>query len=540
MVRHSNASELWKNLDWKKLQKEVFRLQCRIYKAMRANDKRKVVSLQKLLLKSKAARLIAIRQVTQLNQGKRTAGVNGRKNLDFSERLELEETLRKHFSNWKHSDLREIPIPKKDGTMRLLKVPTIEDRAWQCLAKLAIEPAHEATFREKSYGFRPGKSTHDAQHMVNHSLSSRNSGINKMVIELDIEKCFDRLDHNVIMNQVIAPRGIQTGIYRCLKSGTNPGYSNSGTPQGGVISPLLANIALNGIEDICKYHGGKFRGKRKRITPKTPMEGTVNPIIRYADDMVVILPPDIDPQGELDKIAIFLAKRGLQVSAKKTKITKSTDGFDFLGWNFKVRPSGKVISTPSKNNYEAVKKKIKNIVQNSQLGAKEKARLIAPIVRGWRNYHRHCIMTGMNHRLWGIEHSTWKKFRKEKTATMESTTKLIETAFPKVPVKFFGHKLVKGSKSPFDGDIVYWSKRQSNNYDNETGKALRKQAFTCGLCNLGFVSEERIHLHHADGNHDNWKKDNLLAVHESCHKIHHMGKRSSGAGCTETGTSRSK
>ncbi len=154
MVRHSNASELWKNLDWKKLQKEVFRLQCRIYKAMRANDNRKVLSLQKLLLKSKAARLIAIRQVTQLNQGKRTAGVNGRKNLDFSERLELEETLRKHYSHWKHLDLREIPIPKKDGTMRLLKVPTIEDRAWQCLAKLAIEPAHEATFREKSYGFR--------------------------------------------------------------------------------------------------------------------------------------------------------------------------------------------------------------------------------------------------------------------------------------------------------------------------------------------------------------------------------------------------
>jgi retron-type reverse transcriptase len=160
-----------------------------------------------------------------------------------------------------HLPTPEIPIPKKDGTMRMLKVPTIADRAWQCLAKYALEPAHEATFHARSYGFRTGRSAQDAQKILFLNLQSARHGIDKRVIELDIEKCFDRINHSSIMEQLIAPLGIKTGIFRCLKSGVNPGFPEQGTPQGGVVSPLLANIALNGIESIHRYCGRETRGK---------------------------------------------------------------------------------------------------------------------------------------------------------------------------------------------------------------------------------------------------------------------------------------
>jgi RNA-directed DNA polymerase len=238
MVSHaSNSSELWKTLPWKQFRRSLFRLQCRVFKAVQRGDKRKARSLQKLILKSQAAQLLAIRQVTQLNAGKQTAGIDGKASLSFEERFALSEQLSKNVNSWNHQGLREIPIPKKDGTNRLLKVPTIADRAWQCLAKFAIEPAHEATFHERSYGFRTGRSAHDAQKTLFNNLRSQSNGIDKRVIELDIEKCFDRISHSAIMDNLIAPRGLKLGIFRCLKAGTNIGFPDQGTPQGGVATP---------------------------------------------------------------------------------------------------------------------------------------------------------------------------------------------------------------------------------------------------------------------------------------------------------------
>jgi len=315
MVRHSNsASELWKNLLWKKLRRDLFRLQRRVFKAVSVGDKRKAKYLQKLILKSKAARYLAIRQVTQLNPGKKTAGVDAKASLTFEERFTLSDELKVNVNTWKHNKLREIPIPKKDGTMRMLKVPTIADRAWQCLVKYALEPAHEATFHARSYGFRTGRSAHDAQKILQINLRADAHGIDKRVIELDIEKCFDKINHSSIMDRLIAPQGIKTGIFRCLKSGVNPGFPEQGTPQGGVVSPLLANIALNGIESVHNYKSEKHK---------------FEPTIRYADDMVIILRPQDDAEKILKRISQFLAERGLKVSEKKTKLTATTDGFDF-------------------------------------------------------------------------------------------------------------------------------------------------------------------------------------------------------------------
>ncbi|MBW4607140.1 MAG: reverse transcriptase N-terminal domain-containing protein, partial [Hassallia sp. WJT32-NPBG1] len=230
MIRHSHeASESWKNLNWKKFRKDLFRLQRRVFKAIRENNQRKARFLQKLILKSRAARYLVIRQVTQLNAGKKTAGIDGKASLTFEERFALETLLKTSASNWIHQGLKSIPIPKKDGSIRMLKIPTIADRAWQCLAKYALEPAHEATFHAHSYGFRTGRSAHDAQKQLFSNLNSKAKGFNKRVIELDIEKCFDRISHTTIMDNLMAPKSLKLGIFRCLKAGINPEFPEQGT-----------------------------------------------------------------------------------------------------------------------------------------------------------------------------------------------------------------------------------------------------------------------------------------------------------------------
>jgi len=171
---------------------------------------------------------------------------------------------------------------------------------------------------------------------VYQNLNSKQKGYQKRVIELDIEKCFDRINHTCIMENLIAPSGLKLGIWRCLKAGTNVGFPEQGTPQGGVVSPLLANIALNGIENI-------------------------HPSVRYADDMVFFLKPKDDEVKILGKINDFLAAIRIKSSERKTKITATTDGFDFLGWHFKVQNNGKFRSTPSVDNFKAFRKKVKAI-----------------------------------------------------------------------------------------------------------------------------------------------------------------------------------
>jgi len=481
-----------------------------VYKAVQAGDKRKAMSLQKLILKSLAARLLAIRQVTQLNAGKKTAGIDGKKSLTIKERFELEKLLKASSNKWKHQKLRSIPIPKKDGSTRMLKIPTIADRAWQCLAKYALEPAHEAIFHTKSYGFRPGRSAHDAQKLLQLSLRSDRNGINKRVIELDIEKCFDRISHTTIMEKLIAPKGAKLGIFWCLKAGTNPEFPEQGTPQGGVVSPLLANIALNGIESIHRY---KCDGH------------LVEPSIRYADDMVFILRPQDNAIEILERISQFLADRGMKVSEKKTKVTATTDGFDFLGWHFKVQSNGKFRCTPSEENFKKFRKKVKAIVNSSNYGAKVKAEKLAPIVRGWRNYHKFCKMDGSRFSLYHTTNRAFKVFNKETKQDRQSSKKLLDKAFPSVSYSENKFVNVKGNKSPYDGDIAYWSQRNSKLYNDTTSKALKRQNHTCGYCGLKCISDEQINLHHLDGNHCNWKIKNLIAVHESCHDYIHMGKR---------------
>lgn len=520
MIRHSvTTSESWKDLPWKKFRKSLFRLQLRVFKAVKAGDKRRACQLQKLILKSRAARFLAIRQVSQLNSGKKTAGIDGKVALAPNERFKLEEILATKSENWYHQGLREIPIPKKNGKTRMLKIPTIADRAWQCMAKYALEPAHEATFHANSYGFRPGRGAHDAQEHLFVRLTSTAKGYEKRILEIDIEKCFDTINHTAIMERLIAPKGLKQGIYRCLKAGTNPGFPHQGTPQGGVVSPLLANIALNGIEDC----------SMARVVPDE--RRTTSQIIRYADDMVVVIKAKKadDEVSTLEKINNFLAERGMKINQAKTRTVHSTDGFDFLGWNFRVKKNRKIEITPSKENISAFKKKAKGIINCSNYGSKVKAKKLAAVVRGWKQYHKYCTMSGVQTDLWFLSESARKSFNKEAKNDKYSTLSLIKKAFPTVSSRLGGHVKVREGKSPFDGDITYWSKRNSKMYDNATAIHLRKQNHTCAYCNLKFFSDEDVELHHIDGNHNNWKPKNLQVVHRSCHQYIHMSKRDSSS-----------
>lgn len=512
------VDDKWKQLPWKKFQKVVFRLQKRIFKAQKANDAKLAHKLQKLLLTSKAAKYLAIRQVTQLNQGKKTAGIDGKKALNTNERMKLLPKM--EMKTWKHSKLKRVWIPKSNGTKRPLGIPTILDRAMQDLIKLALEPMAEAYFNAHSYGFRPGRSCHDVQKLLFSNLSSQAKGKQKRILEMDIEKCFDQIDHSFLMKQIQLPKLTKQKLFGAIKAGVvgERPFSFEGTPQGGIISPLLANIALHGLENV----GYKLRYK---LINGGKQEDTIRGI-RYADDCVFILKPGDDEIKLRELIDEFLTERGLKVSEAKTKVINSTEGFDFLGWNFKVKEDGRFISTPSDKNHKKIKEEVRKSLKNSIITLEQRIQRATSQVRGWRNYHQYCDMTKFN--LWHLNHWSWKFIRKQGRYNRTQTNEVIKQMFPSISWKATGFVKVQGERSPFDGDMFYWSKRSSNKYDGYTARNLKKQDFKCNYCKLAFLPDDRIELHHIDGDHANWKPLNLEALHKSCHQYKpiHSIKRS--------------
>ena len=238
-----------------------------------------------------------------------------------------------------------------------------------------------------------------------------------------------------------------------------------------------------------------------------------------------VLKPEDSAEQILAEVEEFLAKRGMEVSQKKTKVTASTDGFDFLGWHFYVQKNnGKFRSVPSTDNFRAFRNKVKHIVNNSNYGAETKVSKLAPVVRGWRNYHKYCKMDGSRFSLNGLRKRTHRVFLKQETINRYQAGKKLKASFPSISYSENKFVSVKGEKSPFDGDINYWSKRNSKYYDGATARTLRKQSHTCGHCGLKFLDEEKVELHHLDCNHNNWDSENLLAIHRSCHHYVHMGK----------------
>lgn len=286
MNTESKPMYKWGDINWRKLERVVYKLQKRIYRASQRGDVKTVRRLQKLLVKSWSAKALAVRRVTQDNQGKKTAGVDGVKSLSPEARMKLVNNLK---LGTKVKPTRRVWIPKPNREQRPLGIPTMYDRALQALVKLALEPEWEAIFEPNSYGFRPGRSAHDAIEAIFNAIKQKP----KFVLDTDISKCFDRINHKRLLEKLNTFPTFRKQIRAWLNAGVMDGKefspTSEGTPQGGVLSPLLANIALHGLESEIKAiaHTFDMKDLRGRQRSRTQKQDSVN-VIRYADDFVVL------------------------------------------------------------------------------------------------------------------------------------------------------------------------------------------------------------------------------------------------------------
>jgi len=444
----AKTADEWKSLPWKKFQKVLFRLQHRIYKAAKNDDSNSVKQLQNLLIGSKCSKYLAVRQITQLNVGRRTAGIDGISSLNPKERLLLVNDL-DQMKNWKHRKLKRVYIA--DGKRkRPLGISTIRDRAMQCLVKYALEPVYEAYASEGTFGSRPGYSTWDVQNRLFQNLKASANGSNKIILEVDLECCFDEIDHNAMMSRVTLPGVAKRFLRTALEAGVLKERDKTlkSTPQGGVISPLLCNIALHGIENLNNewaYSRWYQRG------------------FRYVDDMVFILKPGECQERLLNKVKDFLQERGMKVSEAKTRFTSPLSGFDFLGWHFKVKAkNNKFVCYPSEKNRRQMIKKIKDTMKNSKYKIKDRLEKVKVIYRGWWNYHKYSDMKQIN--LWSIREWVYRYVKKNTNIVGKEIIEYLQSIFNGHTYKVNRYPAIGGNLSVYDGNFVFWSKRNSKLY----------------------------------------------------------------------------
>lgn len=534
-------TEDWQTLPWKKFQRNVFRLQRRIYRATQRGDWQRVHALQRLLLRSWSARCRAVRQVTQDNRGKRTPGVDGVKILRPTPRLRLAHALRL-WQSWRAPPIRRIYIPKPNAPneRRGLGIPTIADRAHQALVKLALEPEWEAQFEANVYGFRPGRSTQDAIAAVFNHIRLKP----KYCLDADIEKCFDRIAHAALLRKLHTFPALERLIRGWLQAGildegqlTHP---TAGTPQGGIISPLLMNVALHGLEQAIQAASPK----------RTPAV-----IIRYADDLV-ILHEDLNVIHGLWQVTeAWLAEMGLHLKTSKTHITHTWKpheervGFDFLGFNIRQYAVGqyhtrthqrhrgyKTLIQPSPAAQKRHLEKLHALMEQYQ-GAPQAA-LIAvlnPVIRGWANYYRTCVAKQVFSKL---DHLTywclmkWAHHRHPRKVRAWLYLRYWPHGAGRIdfregsiclarhddtPIR--RHVKVQGNKSVYDGDWEYWGERlrHAPHLTAREAQLLKQQANRCEGCGLRFQGSDQWEIHHRDGNHSHNELANLVLLHIHCH-----------------------
>lgn len=344
----------WPATNWRRANRQVRNLRSRIFRATQAEDWKKVHDLQRLMLRSYTNTLVSARWVTQMNGGKRAAGVDKVIVKTPAARGKLVDHLMT-FQPWKAKPARRVYIPKANGKLRPLGIPTVIDWCLQAQVKNALEPSWEARFEGSSYGFRPGRSGHDA--IAKTYLFACSNRRKKWVVDADIKGAFDHIDHDYLLKTIGDVPG-QALIRQWLKAGYVDKEvfheTEEGTPQGGVISPLLANIALHGLE---KALGVRFDN-----------QGVISghrAVVRYADDFVVFCESRADAEGIVEILKEWLGIRGLNLSEEKTRIVHLTEGFDFLGFtvrHYKVnttRTGYKLLITPSKDAEKAIRAKIR-------------------------------------------------------------------------------------------------------------------------------------------------------------------------------------
>jgi RNA-directed DNA polymerase len=523
----------WNAINWRKANRTVRNLRQRIFRATQEGNLNKVRSLQKLMLKSYSNRLVSVRRVAQINAGKNTPGVDKLVIKTPAARGKMVDTLA-HYTLWKAKPARRVYIPKANNKLRPLGIPVVVDRCLEAMVKNALEPAWEARFEGSSYGFRPGRSCHDAIEKI-YGLARPNK-TKKWVLDADIRGAFDNISHAYLL-ETIGPVPGKELIKQWLKAGyVEHGTfhaTEQGTPQGGVVSPLLANIALHGMEEaigVTYDSRGQLIGKRA--------------VVRYADDFVCFCESREDAE-QVQKILVeWLKERGLTLSEEKTRIVHLTEGFDFLGFNIRHYPAPQTSRT-------GWKLLIKPQGGNVQLLLKK----LNPIIRGWANYFRTAVAKEIFSKL-----DSWMFYKADRYTRWTHPNKPKDWRHRKYWGRFhldrldpwvFGdkqtggyllkfswfpierHTLVKGKSSPDDPRLKdYWMKRQAAKARDLTfskQKLAKRQKGRCRECGESLFNEEEIQVHHlqarSQGGQDVYS--NLALVHLLCHQhIHAVTERS--------------
>ena len=531
----------WHAVDWRRVNRYVRRLQARIVKAVKQGKWRLVNNLQRLLIHSTCGRLLAVRRVTE-NRGKKTAGVDGI--LWDTPEKKMTAVYRLRQAGYTASPLRRIYIPKKNGKKRPLGIPTMADRGQQALHKLGLEPVAECLADINSYGFRLERSAQDAAGQIFNALRSKNSAC--WVLEGDIKACFDEISHEWSLANV--PMHKRT-LHKWLKAGYMEKqvfhHTDKGTPQGGIASPLLANLCLDGLE-ACVAENISEKRKHK-----------IN-VIRYADDFIITgdskewLEEVVKP-----RVIQFLASRGLRLSEEKTHITHIMKGFDFLGWNVRKYSSGKLLIKPSDKSVKALLEKTGEIIRNNrQAKTANLIKMLNPVIRGWANYHKHAVakrvFQKVDHlifkQLWywakrrhPKKSLTWIKSRYFKTVGnnhwmftgVDDKGNLVHL-FKAGLVPVTRHIKIKAAANPYDPEWDdYFETRYTRKWfcskwgRSKLRRLWRQQNGLCPVCQQGFKGETSIHVHHiverckGGGDH----LDNLVMLHPNCHRqVHYLMK----------------
>lgn len=538
----------WKDLPWRTIERSVFKLQKRIYQASQRGDQPTVHKLQRLLMTSWSAKCLAVRRVTQDNQGKKTAGVDGVKALSPQARMALVNIL---HVNLPVKPVRRvwIPKPKNPAEKRPLGIPTISNRAAQMLAKLALEPEWEAKFEPNSYGFRPGRSCHDAIQAIYISINQKP----KFVLDADIAKCFDRINHTALLSKLHTFPLLRQAVKGWLKAGVMEDGAwfptEEGSPQGGICSPLLANVALHGLEQaITSAFPPLHKGERWQPT-----------VVRYADDFVVLHPN----QGAIEQAQhiaqTWLAGMGLELKPSKTHLTHTLHphegqvGFEFLGFHIRQYPVGrthsgkrrdgtrlgfKTLITPSRTALKGHQQAIKEVIDTHR--SAPQAALIGhlnPLSRGWAGYYAHvCANRSFSQmdtyvfgRLWHWakrrhpnKSGKWraKAYWHPQQGNWQFATEQNRLLhYRSMPIQ--RHVKIQGTKSPFDGDWLYWMRRQGSHPDAppKVASLFKRQRGHCPWCGLFFREGDQLEVDHilptALGGSDRYH--NLQLLHRHCH-----------------------